>query len=164
METYYKSNQEEILQQVSELAAQYETKNVVRSKSFRRKNLFTNKLLLSAVIQKGIPYTLFKLIRQMSPFTENDWAGFLNISQKSLRRYSEEERHLKPIQSEKILEMAEVTDIGMEVFEDMDKLKLWLDTPNYALGELKPKDLIKDSYGKELVVAELTRVDHGIFA
>ena len=60
--------------------------------------------------------------------------------------------------------MAEVINLGMEVFDTMDKFKLWLETPNYALGNLKPYDLLKDSYGKEMVVGELTRVEHGIFS
>lgn len=50
----------------------------------------------------------------------------------------------------------------MEVFEDMDQFKLWLDTPNFSLGSLKPIELLKDSYGKELVIGELTRINYGI--
>jgi putative toxin-antitoxin system antitoxin component (TIGR02293 family) len=58
--------------------------------------------------------------------------------------------------------MAEVTNIGKEVFGGTDKFRLWLDTPNFALGNMKPIELLKDSYGKEMVVAELTRINHGI--
>jgi hypothetical protein len=28
---------------------------------------------------------------------------------------------------------------------------------------MKPKELLKDSYGKEMVIGELTRIEHGIF-
>jgi uncharacterized protein (DUF2384 family) len=45
----------------------------------------------------------------------------------------------------------------------MEKLGLWLNTPNFALGKLKPIELLKDSYGKEMVIGELVRVNHGIF-
>ena len=58
--------------------------------------------------------------------------------------------------------MAEVTNIGLEVFGDMGKFKLWLYTPNFALGNLKPIDLLRDSYGKEMVIGELTRINYGI--
>jgi putative toxin-antitoxin system antitoxin component (TIGR02293 family) len=58
--------------------------------------------------------------------------------------------------------MAEVTKAGMDVFGNRDKLQLWLNTPNYALGKLKPIGLLTDSYGKELVIGELTRINHGI--
>ncbi len=37
----------------------------------------------------------------------------------------------------KIIEMAEVTRIGLDTFGDMNKFKLWLDTPNFSLGSLK---------------------------
>lgn len=59
--------------------------------------------------------------------------------------------------------MAEVMQIGLEVFGDAERLKLWLNTPNFALGNLKPVELLKDSYGKEKVINELTKINHGIF-
>lgn len=163
MSNSYTSIQKKLNQEVSELVPEYTIKKTSgRSKSLAFKDLLTNKLLLSSLIREGIPYALFKLIQHITPFSENEWADLLNISTKSLQRYREEGRHLKPIQSEKILEMAEVTELGMDVFGDMDKLKLWLNTPSFALANLKPKELIKDSYGKELVVGELTRINYGI--
>jgi hypothetical protein len=32
----------------------------------------------------------------------------------------------------------------------------------YVLGKLKPIELLKDSYGKEMVISELNRINHGI--
>lgn len=122
----------------------------------------SNKMLMILVIRKGVPYSLFKLIQHHAPFSDTDWANFLDISTKSLQRYKQSSRSFKPIQSEKIIEMAEVTNIGLEVFGDMNKFKLWLDTPNFALGNLKPIELLKDSYGKEMVTGELIRINHGI--
>lgn len=60
------------------------------------------------------------------------------------------------------VEMKEITSAGLEVFGEMAKFNLWLNTPNFALGSLKPKDLLKDSDGKELVLSELTRINDGI--
>ena len=44
----------------------------------------------------------------------------------------------------------------------LEKFKLWLDTPNFALGNNQPKELLRDSYGKELVMGEQTRINYGI--
>jgi putative toxin-antitoxin system antitoxin component (TIGR02293 family) len=122
-----------------------------------------DKMLIISVIRAGIPYSLFELIQNYTPFSEADWANFLDISTKSLQRYRVASKHLfKPIHSEKIIEMAEVTKVGLDVFGDSEKLKLWLNTPNFALGRLKPIELLKDSYGKELVMSELTRINYGI--
>ncbi len=122
----------------------------------------SNKMLIIKLIRTGVPYSLFDLIRTITPFSEMDWAEFLNLSTKSLHRYRQDAKYFKPLQSEKIIEIAEVTNVGVEVFGNMEKFKLWLDTPNFALGSLKPMELLKDSYGKEMVIGELTRINHGI--
>jgi putative toxin-antitoxin system antitoxin component (TIGR02293 family) len=127
-------------------------------------SVLANKMLIIWLIQTGVPYSLFDLIRHYTPFNETDWAGFLDISTKSMQRYKSEDRHFKPMQSEKIIELAEVTNLGIEVFGDVERFRLWLETPNYALGNLKPKDLLKDSYGKEMVITELTHINHGILS
>ena len=124
----------------------------------------SNKMLMILVIREGVPYSFFNLIQHFAPFSENDWANFLEISTKSLQRYKLSSKSFRPIQSEKIIEMAEVTNVGLDVFGDMEKFKLWLDTPNFALGKLKPIELLKDSYGKEMVISELTRINYGILA
>jgi len=128
------------------------------------KTFFNNRMLLVYSIRNGIPYSLFQEIRTTTPFTDNDWASFLNLSTKSLQRYKQEKEHIfKPIHSEKIIELAEVTNLGREVFDTVEQFYLWLNSPSVALGNLKPLELLKDSYGKELVISELNRIDQGIF-
>jgi putative toxin-antitoxin system antitoxin component (TIGR02293 family) len=127
-------------------------------------DFLSNKMLLIQAIRKGIPQSFFELIQQFTPFTENDWANLLDVSSKSLQRYKNSDHLYKPIHSEKIIEMAEVTQLGVDVFGEMPKFKLWLDTPCYALGNHKPMDLLRDSYGKEMVMAELTRINYGILS
>lgn len=125
-------------------------------------DFLSDKMLIIMAIRKGVPYSLFNLIQNYTPFSEMDWANFLDISTKSLHRYKLSSKQFKPNQSEKIIEMSEVTNVGIDVFGDIDKFKLWLDTPNFSLGNLKPMELLKDSYGKELVISELTRINYGI--
>ena len=81
------------------------------------------------------------------------------------RRNSREKEDFifKPLQSEKILELAEVTSLGNDVFDTEEQFYLWLNTPSFALGNLQPIELLKDSYGKEMVVNELNKIDQGIF-
>jgi putative toxin-antitoxin system antitoxin component (TIGR02293 family) len=127
-------------------------------------NLLSDRMLMVLAIKEGIPYRVFRLIRQISPFSPGDWARLLNLSTKSMKRYEQSGSSFRPIYSEKIMEMAEVTNVGLEVFDTMDQFRLWLDTPNFSLGRQKPIDLLSDSYGKELVINELVRTDQGIFA
>lgn len=122
-----------------------------------------NKRLIIMAIRNGIPHALFQMIQESSPFNEAEWAEILDCSQKSLQRYkSEPDFRFKSIHSEKIIAMAEVTKAGVDVFGSMEAFKAWLHTPSFALGNETPMELLKDSYGKELVLAELVHIDHGI--
>ncbi|MEC3881368.1 type II RES/Xre toxin-antitoxin system antitoxin [Parapedobacter sp. 10938] len=125
--------------------------------------LFTDRLMMTTVVQSGISYRFFEMIQRITPFTENEWAVFLELSTKTLTRYKMENRYFKTLHSEKIMELAEVTREGLEMFGDAELFKQWLHTANYALGNKKPMELLKDSYGKELVLKELTHINHGIF-
>jgi putative toxin-antitoxin system antitoxin component (TIGR02293 family) len=151
---------------ISALAKQIRQKKYYETlkESITYSDFLSNKMFIIAVIRQGVPYSLFELIQDYTPFSERDWASFLDVSTKSLQRYRIDRNHtFKSSHSEKIIAIAEVTQIGMDVFGDIDKLRLWFETPNFALGNLQPSELLKDAYGKELVVNELVRINHGIF-
>lgn len=123
-----------------------------------------DKWKLSELIRTGISYELFDRIRKHSPFSLSDWAELLSISYKSLLRYKQDGETFKSSQSERIIEVAEVTEYGIEVFGDRQKFKNWLDRKNFALGSVTPRLLLADSYGKDLVMKELAAIEYGIFA
>jgi putative toxin-antitoxin system antitoxin component (TIGR02293 family) len=126
---------------------------------------FLDKMLIVQAIRKGLPYKIFNQIKSFTPFSDADWAEYLDLSLKSLQRYRDDKDfYFKPIHTEKIFELAEVTNFGMEVFGSSEKFYGWLNAPSYALNGYKPGELLKDSYGKEMVMAELNRIEHGIFA
>ena len=105
---------------------------------------------------------MFSLIKEITPFTEANWAEFLNISTKTLERYKKDSQSFKPIHSEKLLRWLKLRMSARKFSAIWESLSLWLDTPNFALGKLKPLELLRDSYGKEMVIGELTHINHGI--
>lgn len=123
-------------------------------------------LTLLEAIQKGMQYSLFQALQPLLPLTEIEWADVLDLSIKTLQRYKKESltAMLKPIQTEKVVHIAQVTDLGISVFGNKQTFEKWLNTTNFALGSVVPKSLLKSSYGKDLLLAELTRIDHGVFA
>ena len=132
--------------------------------NFTYADFLSDKMLIIKAIGLGVPYSLFELIKEYTSINENDWASILDVSTKTLQRYKLSNAHFKALQSQKIIEMSEVTKLGIDIFGNIDTFKLWLETPNFALGNVRPKDLLKDSYGKEMLMGELTRIDYGIFA
>ena len=141
-----------------------QSKSVIAEESMPIYGFPTDKFFMVNLIREGIPYSIFNLVSDLVPFSDSDWAKLFDISTKTLLRYKQSQKRFSSIHSEKILEITEVTILGLDLFGDMNKFKMWLETPNYALGNLKPSSLISDSYGKELVIAELSNINHGIFA
>lgn len=127
--------------------------------------VFHNKMLLSKIINRGLPHFIFDTIKNICPFSDSNWADYLDVSVKTLQRNREERNFIfKRIHSEKILELAEAIQVGLDVFDNPKQFFLWLELPSVALGNVSPAELIKDSFGRELVLEELIRIEHGVFA
>lgn len=125
---------------------------------------FSDRMMVVDVIRQGIPTSLFMSIKEMSPFSDQEWSDFLDISLKSLQRYKKESDYIfRSIHSEKIIELMEVTAVGLEVFDTGEDFASWLNSNSHALGNRRPIELLRDSYGKELVLNELHRIDQGVF-
>ncbi len=122
-------------------------------------------MLIVKTIRAGIPFGLFEKLRSILTFTDSDWASYLGLSLKSLQRYRANADHIfKPMHSEKIIALTEVAHRGREVFGSQEKFDSWFHTPLMVFANQKPKDFVNDSYGKEMVIDELNRIDHGVFA
>ena len=66
--------------------------------------------------------------------------------------------------SERLFEIAEVYSKGFEVFGDEKKFNNWIHEVSLALGGITPFSLLDTSYGVQVVLNELGRIDYGIFA
>ena len=127
-------------------------------------SFLANKILINSVIRYGVPYSYFESVKEFAPFKDEGWSRLLNVSSKTLLRYKTSKAKLKSPISEKVIGLAEVTSAGLGAFGDLDKFRLWLNTPNFALGGSKPVELLENSYGKDLVLSELNNIEFGIFA
>jgi len=92
-------------------------------------------------------------------FSEN----ILDISVKTLERKKDADR-LDKRTSSHIIEIAKVVEHAFEVFEDEERVKHWLNSPNRALGGVKPIDLFYIPTGLGMVDNILGRIEHGIFS
>ncbi len=116
-------------------------------------------------IRNGIPFSIFNQLRQEVPFSDEEWAVLLDISLKSLQRYIKDGTHIfKVIHSERILEVVEVCELGLAVFGNAATFYQWCQLEMPALNNISPLNLMRDSYGKSLVMDELHAIAHGVFA
>ena len=90
-------------------------------------------------------------------------ADILEVTDRTLRRYTAEEVLNKRL-SERALEIAKLYSRGEEVFGDAPSFKQWMDTEVPALGHQKPKSFLDTSLGIQMLMDELGRIEHGVFA
>jgi putative toxin-antitoxin system antitoxin component (TIGR02293 family) len=115
-------------------------------------------------INKGISFTAFENIIKKYSFTLQNWAEFLHISNKTLSRYQKESKTFDALQSERIMQIEILHSKGEEVFGSRENFSTWLETENLALGNIIPRDLLKNSFGINLLMDELVRIEHGVLA
>jgi putative toxin-antitoxin system antitoxin component (TIGR02293 family) len=121
-------------------------------------------LSLIEAVRNGISYSFFSNLVRISPFSLPEWSYFLHLSERTLQRYKKEKKNFGPVYSEKILEITMLYKYGKEVFGDEKKFSSWLDSNNIALGNIKPKGLLDNSFGIDMLKNELSRIEQGVLA
>lgn len=90
-------------------------------------------------------------------------ADLLPVTERTLLRY-DTQQNLNPTVSEQVLHIAEVTAKGAEVFQNKEKLIIWLNTPNKVFSGKTPFSLLSSGFGAELVLEELGRIEFGVYS
>jgi len=85
--------------------------------------------------------------------TLSEAEGFFELSFKTIK--SRLGRALDTAASERAMRGARVTLTAAEVFGDFEAARVYMHTPNYALGGHTPTELIKTSEGERIVLNEL---------
>lgn len=134
--------------------------NKFNYKSVDDKDVFS----IMKAIKKGIHYKEFFSIAQKSPFTITEWSAFLNISERTIQRYKKEGKSFDTDSSGKIIEITLLYNYGIDVFGSKEKFNNWLETKSLALGGIKPKELLDNTFGINLLKDELTRIEYGVLA
>ena len=114
-------------------------------------------------IREGVPKIAVDNLASITGFNGAEMAGILRTSDRNLRRYQPKEK-LNAEQSERIIELAKLYSRGEEIFGSLDAFKEWMSSSVLALGNKKPKDFLDTSLGIEMLMDELGRIEHGIFA
>ena len=116
------------------------------------------------MVRQGIKFSNFTNLVGKSPFNLSEWSNFLHLSERTMQRYKKEKTTFGNIHSEKILQLTLLFKFGTEVFGDKEHFNTWLDSDNIALGKTKPKTLLDNSFGIDMIKDELTRIEQGVLA
>lgn len=89
--------------------------------------------------------------------------GVLDLSVKTIERKQPDDR-LGRHTSSHVIEIAKVVEHAMTVFEDEDKVRDWLTTPNRSINGMRPLELFHLPTGLALVNTVLGRIEEGVYS
>ena len=114
--------------------------------------------------REGISFSLFLEIVKSSAYSIKEWSRFLHIKERTIQRYKKESKTFEPIQSERIIEIVQLKEKGEDVFGSKEKFNKWMNSNIVALGGIEPVTLLDSSFGIDILMNELGRIEHGILA
>jgi putative toxin-antitoxin system antitoxin component (TIGR02293 family) len=118
-----------------------------------------------SIIRKGIPCESIEVISAKANMPVKQLLSYLNLPQTTYNKKKRSNELLSLRDSEILLDLSELLDYGLEVFND-EKIKFhtWLKSPNIALGNITPESLFDSFTGIEEVKRALNRIEYGNFA
>ena len=138
-----------------------ELTQILGTKRNRKRLPIANRLDLVDLGDRGLTKAeLLHLAKQLD-LSLPQLAEILPVTERTIQRYNSAQRFNKTV-SEQLLQIAEITVRGTEVFGDRGRFLAWLKSPCPGLGNRKPLALLGSRFGTELVQDELGRIEHGI--
>ncbi len=144
------------------LAGGYTTQNSMQSILNLASN-FQNEMDLVTLTRNGILKQAVTNMAAKFGITQEKICELLHMSARNFQRIKDN-APLDIYTSEQTIEMANVYSKAHKIFIDEEAVKQWFQTPNYALGNQKPLDLLDTSFGVKMVSDVLGRIEHGVFS
>ncbi|MBW4890588.1 MbcA/ParS/Xre antitoxin family protein [Mucilaginibacter sp. HMF5004] len=113
--------------------------------------------------RQGLTKRVLLAMAKRISLTLQEFADIMHITERTFQRYDDNDV-VRPEYSEKAIELARLYDRGEEVFGSIDKFKIWMRSPSLIFKGDTPLSLLDTSFGFDMVLNELGRIEHGIFA
>lgn len=94
-------------------------------------------------------------------FLQKDLADFLHIDASTITRWKKNENAIGVLRSKIVFDTDKIIKKGVRIFGSEQDFKEWLYLPNYALGDVRPLDMLKDPYGLEQLDGALESISWG---
>lgn len=94
-------------------------------------------------------------------FHQKDLADFMHVDASTITRWKKNRTEIGVLRSKNILDIDEIIAKGVRIFGGENQFRNWLDADNYALGDVKPAEMLKDPYGVEKVDDALEALSWG---
>jgi len=112
---------------------------------------------------RGIKRAAVTNLAKHLSFSSKQMAELLPVTERTLQRCAPQQR-LSPAVSQQVLHIAEVATRGTEVFGGEETFLRWMHEPIIALGGKTPVSLLSTSFGAQMVLNVLGRIEYGVYS
>ncbi len=122
-----------------------------------------NAIYQKQVMVKDFTFQRFKKLYEKSPFSLKDWAGFLHLSERTLLRYSKENKSFEGIYADRVLQLENLFAKGKQVFKSQEGFFDWLLKSKNVLGMQLNVTALSTTQGIVELERELGRIQYGVY-
>ncbi len=112
----------------------------------------------------GLPISSAKSLQQKLLLSNKQMSRILGISESTLQRRYRSNTKLSEMESQIVIQLAELWIQGAETFDSETDFQDWLMQKNLALGERIPLQLLATPLGREHIKEVLLRIEWGIYS
>jgi putative toxin-antitoxin system antitoxin component (TIGR02293 family) len=119
---------------------------------------------LLPLIREGLPAKALQSVAKVMDMSAIATVEHLGLAKRTYARRVEAGKPLTSEESERIFRLARVFAQASFTLGERDKARRWLLKPNRVLGGAIPVTLLDTDIGAGMVLDELGRIEHGVFA
>jgi putative toxin-antitoxin system antitoxin component (TIGR02293 family) len=114
-------------------------------------------------VERGLPTRSYSVIATALDLTPDEEDRLLQVSLRTRARWKKRKR-LDPAISDRLVRLARIFALAIEVLESQEHAVAWLREPSDALGGRTPLEVVTTDVGAERVTTMLYQMEHGIYA
>ena len=105
----------------------------------------------------------FEKIAALVPFTQREWSNILHLSERTLQRYSKDNKSFEGIYVDRILQIEQLIEMGLETFVNADAFYRWLKREKKVLGHTLNFESLYSTQGIQDTIDQIGRIQHGVY-
>lgn len=114
-------------------------------------------------VEKGLPTKAYRVIADVLELKPGEEDRLLQVSLRTRRRWGHRAR-LDAATSDRLVRLARILALAIEVLEDRTHAIQWMREPSPGLGGRTPLASIATDVGAEKVANMLYQMEHGVYA
>jgi len=105
----------------------------------------------------------FQKIADKIPFTQKEWANILHLSERTLQRYAKDNSSFDGIYADRILQIQQLIEMGLETFVTADALYNWLKKDKNVMGHPLNFNSLYSLQGISETYNQIGRILHNVY-